>query len=658
MTATANPTEGGTVTGSGTYNHGTTATLTATANEGYYFVNWTKNGTQVSTSTSCSVTVEEAATYTANFELYSYEITATANPTAGGSVTGGGTYNHGATTTLTATPATGYTFANWTLAGVEVSSDATYTFTVTADGAYTANFALNSYTLTINYKYENGTQAAEPHTETLNYNNSYSVTSPSIANYAADITTVAGTMGTNDVVKNVTYYLVETSIVDASNCSGTGNGSITVTAPTGNFEYSIDGTNYQSSNIFNDLNANDYTLYIRPTGDVYNYVGEWSVGLVITMPTAEISSNDSIFCLNSSIQLSGEGSSTGSNYSYEWTGPSSYSSTDMNPTAFSASDGNMTGTYTLTVTNTTTQCASSKSLNIYINHPTNPNYVFTISGYDAVANIELGEHSTTVNMLPPTVTHFLNGIVDNYINDNVTITKDSSDTYTVPSGTVTFPITYPVTWTATDECGNTATCVINVTIYGEECTPVQDIDGNIYQSVKIGTNCWMTENMRTTRYADGRPITNIYQYNCSEYPNVTENVSTYGLLYDWYDALDSNITRTRSIHKQGICPNGWYIPSEEEFAELHAANLADLRSIDYWMYNPGTNASGYDLRPGGYYNFSNGRYENLHGNAYLWSATSASVTEAHCHMADCNCYMIIDLITHKNHGFSVRCVKE
>ena len=149
VTASANPTAGGTVSGAGTYNHGATATLTATANTGYTFTNWTKGGTVVSTDATYSFTVTEAGVYVANFTLNSYEVTVSANPTAGGTVSGAGTYNHGATATLTATANTGYTFTNWTKGGTVVSTSPTYSFPVTAAGAYVANFTLNSYEVTV-----------------------------------------------------------------------------------------------------------------------------------------------------------------------------------------------------------------------------------------------------------------------------------------------------------------------------------------------------------------------------------------------------------------------------------------------------------------------------------------------------------------------------
>ena len=147
ITATANPTAGGTVTGAGTYNQGASCTLTATANTGYTFTNWTENGSVVSTNADYTFTVEGARTLVANFTLNSYTIAATANPSAGGTVSGAGEYNHGTSCTLTATANTGYTFTNWTENGSVVSTNANYTFTVEGARTLVANFTLNSYTI-------------------------------------------------------------------------------------------------------------------------------------------------------------------------------------------------------------------------------------------------------------------------------------------------------------------------------------------------------------------------------------------------------------------------------------------------------------------------------------------------------------------------------
>ena len=149
VSASANPSNGGSVSGGGSYNYGSSCTLTATPATGYSFVRWTKNGSQVSTNATYSFTVTESASYVAVFSQNSYTISASANPSAGGTVSGGGTYNHGSSCTLTATPATGYSFVRWTKNGSQVSTNATYSFTVTESASYVAEFSQNGYTISV-----------------------------------------------------------------------------------------------------------------------------------------------------------------------------------------------------------------------------------------------------------------------------------------------------------------------------------------------------------------------------------------------------------------------------------------------------------------------------------------------------------------------------
>ena len=137
---TANPSEGGTVTGAGNYAEGTSVTLTATASEGYTFTNWTKDGTQVSTETTYQITVTEAANYAANFTQNTYTITALVNPENAGTITGAGIYHHGDGVILTATANEGFTFVNWTEDGTVVCVNSTCTSTATGNRTLVANF--------------------------------------------------------------------------------------------------------------------------------------------------------------------------------------------------------------------------------------------------------------------------------------------------------------------------------------------------------------------------------------------------------------------------------------------------------------------------------------------------------------------------------------
>lgn len=160
ITATASPSNAGTITGAGSYASGSTCTLRATPNSGYTFANWLENSTSVSTNATYSFTVTGNRNLVAVFDVAptNYTITATANPSNGGTVSGGGTYASGSTCTLRATPNSGYTFVNWTKNGTQVSTNATYSFTVTGSGSYVANFEPipEEYTVTVNADPANG----------------------------------------------------------------------------------------------------------------------------------------------------------------------------------------------------------------------------------------------------------------------------------------------------------------------------------------------------------------------------------------------------------------------------------------------------------------------------------------------------------------------
>ena len=145
VTTSASPAEGGVVSAGGIYDGGSSVTLTATPAEGYEFVNWTKGETVVSISKEYTFTVQEDVILVANFkvpvpDVAKYQVTASANDNAMGSVTGGGEYEDGATALLTATPNAGYQFVNWTVDETEKSTETTYSFTVTEDVEVVANF--------------------------------------------------------------------------------------------------------------------------------------------------------------------------------------------------------------------------------------------------------------------------------------------------------------------------------------------------------------------------------------------------------------------------------------------------------------------------------------------------------------------------------------
>lgn len=142
ITVNANPAEGGTVIGGGTYNYHASASLTATANPGYEFVDWSDGNT----SFSRNVTVTGDATYTANFQLRSLTVTAVPDDPAHGTVTGSGPYTYGTDATVEAFPAEDYHFLQWS----DGATENPHTFTVTQNTTITAYFEMdeiNNYTV-------------------------------------------------------------------------------------------------------------------------------------------------------------------------------------------------------------------------------------------------------------------------------------------------------------------------------------------------------------------------------------------------------------------------------------------------------------------------------------------------------------------------------
>jgi hypothetical protein len=208
VTVSANPTNGGNVTGGGTYQQGQSCTVTATANTGYNFTNWTENGNVVSTQANYTFTVNSNRTLVANFTPQQYTITATADPVNGGNVTGGGTFNYGNSCTLSATPAAGYTFVNWTKNGTQVSTNATYAFTVTESAAYVAHFQLQTFTVNVTADpAEGGTVAGGG---TFNYGETCTVTATANEGY----TFVNWMTGMFSVSNEITYTFTVTSNVN------------------------------------------------------------------------------------------------------------------------------------------------------------------------------------------------------------------------------------------------------------------------------------------------------------------------------------------------------------------------------------------------------------------------------------------------------------
>lgn len=268
-------------------------------------------------------------------------------------------------------------------------------------------------------------------------------------------------------------------------------------------------------------------------------------------------------------------------------------------------------------------------------------------------------------------------------------TSDSKTTDGSVSGSFTSPITNLLASTkyyarayATNDVGTAYGNQIEFTTTPETVT---DKDGNVYQTVTIGTKLWMAENLRTTKYADGTPITLVNTVSnwdaltttdeayCYYNDDPTTYASTYGALYTWPAAMRSAASsNTNPSNVQGACPDNWHLPSD---AEWHAMvlmldpgavlNLTESTTAGgkmkeagtlHWNTNTdGSNTSGFNALPGGR-RMETGIFTQLTYNAMWWTSTVDGV-----YAKDRTLYYSNGNIdrapAYRNVGYSVRCVK-
>jgi uncharacterized protein (TIGR02145 family) len=255
----------------------------------------------------------------------------------------------------------------------------------------------------------------------------------------------------------------------------------------------------------------------------------------------------------------------------------------------------------------------------------------------------------------------------------VSLTTKTSDgtgkgTFTSTISGLTAGTTYYVRAYATNSAG---------TSYGSELTfttlstlPVTDIDGNTYNTVQIGRQVWMSENLKTSRYRNGEPIEIVTDW--SIWSNLTTGArawydndrttyeNPYGNLYNWYAVSDS----------RELCPTGWHVPSNTEWTTLTGTSGEDqdqfsgagMKSIgtDYWNApNNGTNAYGFSGLPGGHKSLNGLSFQHIGNYGYWWSSTPIFTDGPN----ESKCIILVgEVVFHQtrdnNYGFSVRCLMD
>ena len=181
VTILSNPLPGGTTTGAGAYNAGASVTVKAVANAGYVFANWTEAGVVASPNADYTFVLNGNKNLVANFTAQ-YTVGLSSLPLIGGTTSGAGSFNSGSSVTVTAVPAIGYTFTNWTEGTTVLSALKEYTFPITANRVLVANFAINMYSLNITAL--NGTVLKAPSQTTYSYGSIVQLTPTANAGYS------------------------------------------------------------------------------------------------------------------------------------------------------------------------------------------------------------------------------------------------------------------------------------------------------------------------------------------------------------------------------------------------------------------------------------------------------------------------------------------
>jgi uncharacterized protein (TIGR02145 family) len=231
------------------------------------------------------------------------------------------------------------------------------------------------------------------------------------------------------------------------------------------------------------------------------------------------------------------------------------------------------------------------------------------------------------------------------------------------------------------------------------CGPstVSDIDGNIYNTVSIGTQCWTVTNLRVRRYNDSTEIRfnnsggsggttsqtwSVLNYGAHTiYANDSvaspSNLTTYGYLYNWYAA--KGIANAGSTTYKNICPTDWHVPTDGEWTSLiqfivptetisatvigsqslTAGGKLKSTSTTLWQTPgfPGTDNYGFSALPGGGRN-DVGSFSSIRDNAFFWSATEDGSNDAWRRSLSNANSNVSRRDYSKTSGFSVRCLRD
>lgn len=246
--------------------------------------------------------------------------------------------------------------------------------------------------------------------------------------------------------------------------------------------------------------------------------------------------------------------------------------------------------------------------------------------------------------------------------DNVVSSSIVTDFFTCAITGLTVNTKYYVRAYVTNKGGTSYGKILSFTTQ----PPVTDIDGNLYHTTTIGTQVWMAENLKVTKYRNGDPL-----FSGQWSDNLLSGAyciykTEYGNLYNWYAVNDS----------RNIAPAGWHVPTEEEWTTLinylggDTIAVNKLKSTTMWYYDSNSennylenNSSGFWALPSSSYFPSNYFYSGGFGEVWYcrwWSSTTSSATNAWaCGLGyDFSASKIFSGGNSKTNGNSIRCLRD
>jgi uncharacterized protein (TIGR02145 family) len=242
---------------------------------------------------------------------------------------------------------------------------------------------------------------------------------------------------------------------------------------------------------------------------------------------------------------------------------------------------------------------------------------------------------------------------------------------------------YTFTIVATNAVGNSSpstasSAVTPLVPFTCGTSTVADIDGNSYNTVLIGSQCWTKSNLKVTKYNDGTAIPDETANTAgwgglttgarSDYTGESSFIATYGYLYNWYAA--KGVSTTGSTTYKNICPTGWHVPTDGEWTALEtqlgggsvAGGKMKSTGSAYWLsQSAGTdNSSGFSGLPSGYRDNCgcSSSFDYVRFYAQFWSSAEYDGSNAWYRDLVYNSDMFRDGWTNKEYGYSVRCLKD